>query len=299
MYKLTDGFAPIFAYLAEEGYLVHQEFREGSQHCQKGTPEFLKQAIDYACMITGAKLLVRLDLGNDAEDTLETLRKQKVDFVIKRNLRKENRDEWLETAQAFGEWRHPREGKTVYIGDTHRQCGEHTWRVIFEVTERTTDQDGQQLMFPEITISTYWTSLGPRQATPDEVIELYKKHGTSEQFHSEIKTDLNLERLPSGRFTVNALILTCGMVAYNALRLIGQNILKTNDTLPPEEKMPLRKKVKRRRLRSIIQDIMYFAGRVVRHARRWHLSLPLINRWRGVFKATYRDICQRNRRRTI
>ena len=61
-------------------------------------------------------------------------------------VRKENRDEWLETAQAFGEWQHPREGKTVYIGDTHRQCGEHTWRVVFEVTERTTDRDGQQLI---------------------------------------------------------------------------------------------------------------------------------------------------------
>jgi hypothetical protein len=37
-YKGVDGFAPIFAYLGTEGYLVNLEFREGKQHCQKNTP---------------------------------------------------------------------------------------------------------------------------------------------------------------------------------------------------------------------------------------------------------------------
>jgi hypothetical protein len=53
-----------------------------------------------------------------------------------------------------------------------------------------------------VEITTYWTSLGPRQASPDEVIGLYRDHGTSEEFHSEVKTDLDLERLPSGRFWI-------------------------------------------------------------------------------------------------
>jgi hypothetical protein len=33
------------------------------------------------------------------------------------------------------------------------------------------------------------------------VIELYRQHATSEQFHSEFKTDLDLERLPTGKFS--------------------------------------------------------------------------------------------------
>lgn len=286
-YKQHDGFAPIFAYLGEEGYLVHEEFREGTQHCQKGTPEFLVQAVAYARMITAAKLLVRLDSGNDAEATLETLRKLKADFVIKRNLRKESKEEWLLDAQTFGEWREPREGKTVYVSETQRQCGERFWRVVFEVIERTSDHSGQKLMFPDVEIATYWTSLGPRQATPNEVIALYKAHGTSEQFHSELKTDLDLERLPSGRFAVNSLVLTCGMVAYNALRLIGQISLNEGKKLPREKKMPLVKKVKRRRLRSIIQDLMYLAGRLIRHARQWSLGIAQSNPWLGAWKKVY------------
>ncbi|GAF25136.1 transposase IS4 family protein [Moorella thermoacetica Y72] len=35
-----------------EGYCVNTELRAGKQHCQKGTPEFLRQAITFARAIT-------------------------------------------------------------------------------------------------------------------------------------------------------------------------------------------------------------------------------------------------------
>ena len=40
-YKKFDGYAPIFAYLGEEGYCLGASLREGSQHCQKGISEHL------------------------------------------------------------------------------------------------------------------------------------------------------------------------------------------------------------------------------------------------------------------
>ena len=40
-YKGCDGYAPMFAYIGTEGYLVNDELREGKQHCQCGTPDFL------------------------------------------------------------------------------------------------------------------------------------------------------------------------------------------------------------------------------------------------------------------
>ena len=56
-YKKVDGYAPIFAYIGEEGYLTNLELRPGSVHCQKGTEKFLKQTIRYARLITQATLL--------------------------------------------------------------------------------------------------------------------------------------------------------------------------------------------------------------------------------------------------
>lgn len=101
--------------------------------------------------------------------------------------------------------------------------GDEDRRVVFQVIRRTITAAGQRLLLPEVEVHTWWTSL---LAPPAEVIELYHRHATSEQFHSELKTDMDLERLPSGKFAVNALVLRLGMVAYNALRLYGQTALR-------------------------------------------------------------------------
>lgn len=99
--------------------------------------------------------------------------------------------------------------------------------------------------------------------TASQVVELYHDHGTSEQFHNEFKTDMDIERLPSGKFATNALVLECGLVAYNALRLCGQESLRQDKKMPPDQKMPIRKRVRRRRLRSVIQDMIYMGLSVI------------------------------------
>jgi len=284
-YKKLDGYAPNFAYLGTEGYLVHCELRPGNQHCQEGTPDFLDRAIELARQVTSGKLLVRMDSGNDDLENLRRLRKKKhVDWIVKRNLRRESEDEWLEEAQAHGEWEFPREGKEVYTGETWRDRDGKVYRVVFQVIQRTITADGQRLLVPEIDVNTWWTSL---KLSPKRVIELYHQHGTSEQFHSEIKSDLGLERLPSGKFATNALMLSLGLLAYNVLRLCGQTALEESDRLPPESRMPLAKPVFRRRLRSVIQELMYFAARLTRHAHRWGLSLWRSNPWRAVWESVY------------
>ena len=284
-YKRLDGYAPNFAYLGVEGYLIHCELRPGNQHCQDGTPEFLDKSIDLARQITQGKLLVRMDAGNDDIENLHRLRKKKhVGWIIKRNLRQESEADWLEEAQCHGQCEEPREGKEVWTGETWRERDGKLYRVVFQVIERTITADGQRLLVPDIEISTWWTSLKLPAKT---VIELYHQHGTSEQFHSELKSDMDLERLPSGKFATNALMLSLGLVAYNLLRLCGQTALSENKSLPPEGKMPLSKPVFRRRLRSVIQDLMYFASRLTKHSNRWRLSLWRNNPWRSVWEAVY------------
>ena len=297
-YKKLDGYAPNFAYLGNEGYLLHCELRPGNQHCQEGTPEFLDKAIELARQITDGKLLVRMDAGNDAGENLLRLRRKKdVDWIIKRNLRRESEADWLEEAQCHGDCEEPREGKEVWTGETWKERDGRLYRVVFEVIERTIGADGQRLLVPDVEISTWWTSL---KLPPKTVIDLYHQHATSEQFHSELKSDLDLERLPSGKFATNALMLSLGLVAYNLLRLCGQTALAENDSLPLESQMPITKPVFRRRLRSVIQDLMYFAVRLTKHSHRWGLSLWRSNPWRSVWESVYerflKPTTQMNRR---
>jgi len=284
-YKKLDGYALNFAYLGVEGYLIHCELRPGNQHCQEGTPEFLDRTIELARQISNGKLLVRMDAGNDDGENLRRLRKKKdVAWIIKRNLRQESEADWLEEAQCHGDCETPREGKDIWTGETWKERDGKLYRVVFEVIERTITAEGQRLLVPEIEVATWWTSLKLPAKT---VIELYHQHGTSEQFHSELKGDLDLERLPSGKFATNALMLSLGLVAYNLLRLCGQTALAESARLPPEARMPISKPVSRRRLRSVIQDLMYFAARLTKHSHRWGLSLWRSNPWRSVWESVY------------
>ena len=130
------------------------------------------------------------------------------------------------------------------------------------VIERRIDKHGQHLLVPDIEIEGWWTS---PWFDEQSIIALYADHGTSEQFHSELKTDLDMERLPSGKFATNALVLAAGQLAYNLLRWIAQQGLLGADA-------PLRHSAKRRRPRTVLQELMYLAARLIHTGRRLKLA---------------------------
>lgn len=57
-YKGFDGYAPIMAYIGTEGYLVNLELRIGKQHCQKETPDFLRETIELCRQLTESKYVI-------------------------------------------------------------------------------------------------------------------------------------------------------------------------------------------------------------------------------------------------
>jgi hypothetical protein len=80
-YKGVDGYAPIFAYLGEEGYGVNVELREGKDHSQNDTPSFLAKSIENARRVTDLKLLVRMDSGFDSPDNIKVCIKKESDYI--------------------------------------------------------------------------------------------------------------------------------------------------------------------------------------------------------------------------
>ena len=280
-YKNYDGYAPMFAYIGLEGYALNAELRPGNDHCQKGTPRFLEETLRYAKQLTNGATLVRMDSGNDSVDNLQLFLSPntKTDFIVKRNLRQESKEKWLELAKSEGICESPREGKKVYWGSTllSRKELAQPVRVVYCITERSILKTGQALLIPEIEVDTYWTSLPD---APKVIVELYHQHGTSEQFHSEIKSDMNLERFPSGKFATNDLVLRLAMLAYNILRVIGQQ-------LASQEFSPIKKKAFRRRIKTVIQTMITFAARLVYHARRYELHFGKESPWFTTFRAIY------------
>ena len=285
-YHGFDGYAPVAAYLGAEGWTVALELREGSWHSQKEFTYVLERALEASRRLTRAPLLVRLDSAHDARANRAQLIQAGADFIVKWNPRQQDSEAWLAQAEREACWVQPRPGKRVGLLDQRieERLGEytHTVRRVVRITERTIDRHGQHLLMPEIELEGWWTSLDTDTADAEQVIALYAGHATSEQFHSEYKTDLDLERLPSGKFDTNDLVLSCAALAYNILRWIGLAGL-----LGPQA--PIRHGARRRRLRTVIQELMMLAARLIHSGRRLRLRFgvhcPGLASFRQVYHA--------------
>ncbi len=266
-YQGYDGYAPMGAYLGREGWCLELELRPGSQHSQKEFLPFLRRVLYRARRLVGPErqLLVRLDSAHDAQQTrIELAAAEGADWIIKWNPRKQDVQAWWQRAEreqvVTSDPKKP--GRRTALLDEAIRC-EHQgrpylFRRIVRVTERTVDRKGHPLLLPELELEGWWTSL---ELAAGQVMALYADHATAEQFHSELKTDLDIERLASGKFATNALLLALAGLAYNILRLIGQIGLLGDWA-------PVRHPAKRRRLKTVMQELMYLAARVLCTGRR-------------------------------
>ena len=142
----------MMGYLGHEGYALAFELREGQPQSQKGTSPFLVQCLrDAQAIITQRidakekpRILVRLDFGNDSADNMDVIRQEQADFLIKRNLRHQSWEDWLNRVKQEGVNYTPRKGKTVYRGafEEDPRRGHAPERCVNQVIERTIAADG-------------------------------------------------------------------------------------------------------------------------------------------------------------
>jgi hypothetical protein len=298
-YKGMDGYAPIASYIGQEGWAIGYELRAGSQHSQSEFIYTLERNFDAIHRIMKERLiheqalLVRLDSGHDAAETRAWLYELDspllIDLILKWNPRKEasaeNKQKWYEYAQSLGhhvQWSAPRKGKqvatfSIYVDEKYNGKT-YTNRRVMQITKRSIDKEGQQLLLPKLEIEGWWTTL---DYSDQEILALYRDHATSEQFHSEFKTDLDLERLPSQSFDGNDLVLSMGVMVYNILRWIGLAGLM-------EEDSPVRHTAKRRRIRTVLQEMIYVGAQLYEKNRflilRFGKSTPAFSPFQRVYQ---------------
>ena len=293
-YAGVDGYCPLATYLGSHGYCLELSLRPGVQHSALETQYNFERVIPMAQRLSAAgpkaPILARLDSGFDSTRLMCELEGYnqrglaKVDWLIKWNPRTTNVPALAERLDAdpVTVWEHPRAGKRVTLWEEslHMEGIERPLRRVLRLIERTIDATGQLLIEPKLTLEGWTTSLSGRQFDAKAIIALYADHGTHEQFHSEFKTDLDLERLPSGKFNTNYLVCALAALAMNILRLMGQNALLGPDA-------PVRHSAKRRRIKTVMQELIYRAGRLLEHGRRIVLGLGANDRAAKVFMRSY------------
>jgi hypothetical protein len=282
-YAGVDDFCPLAAYLGRYGYCLELALRPGVQHSARETGLNIERVIPMAQRLSAAgpkaPLLARFDSGFDSVAIMTGIEAcndgratglPQVDWLIKWNPRTTNVATLAQTktGESATPWTTPRDGKRI----THWEQSvtidgvQRPVRRVLRLVERTIDAKGQVLIAPDYMLEGWTTTLPVEQFDAQAIIDLYADHGTHEQFHSEFKTDLDLERLPSGKFDTNYLVCQLAGLAMNILRLIGQRGLLGDDG-------PVRHPAKRRRLKTVIQELIYRAGRLIAKGRRLILGL--------------------------
>ncbi len=279
-YAGVDGYCPLAAYLGSYGFCLELALRPGVQHSTRETDFNLERVIPLAQRLSAAgpkaPILARLDSGFDSVALMRSIEscnqagQPQVDWLIKWNPRSVDRAALLARLDAEPDtrWHKPRAGKRVTVWEEAIKVEgvSRPLRRVLRLIERDVDRSGQQLIVPELELEGWTTSLLEGQFSADKIMALYADHGTHEQFHSEFKTDLDLERLPSGKFDTNYLVCQLAALAMNILRLMGQRGLLGPDA-------PVRHPAKRRRIKTVMQELIYRAGRVIEHGRRLILGL--------------------------
>lgn len=263
-YNGVSGYAPICSFL-EGGVVVGAMLRPGSHHAMhEGSLAYHESVRRRVRKIAKHTRVLWVDDAAFDDAALMAARQKAGDvFLTRHNLRKESPDVLIAIAKQEGRAHAPRVGKTVYTGSTIRERkGIGRVRLVYEVTERTS-KNGQGLLVPEYKVFSVWTNL--EQVSDADVLKLYRDRGTCEQYFAELKSELDLERLPSGKFAVNELYFQLGVFVSNMLRVMGAALLNG-------ERLGI-KPATRRRLRTVMQGMMYLCGRLVSHARRLVLKV--------------------------
>jgi len=266
----------------------------------KDTQDNLQRVIPLAQRLSAAgpraPLLARLDSGFDSAALMSSIEAlnapglPQVDWLIKWNPRSTDRAEMAAQIDAATgtpgavSWDHPRPGKRVALWEQTVDLAGVTRPVrrVLRLTERTIGAGGQHLIVPAYELDG-WTTTLPAHMGAEQIFALYADHGTHEQFHAEFKTDLDLTRLPSGKFATNALVCELAALAMNILRLMGQSGL-----LGPGA--PVRHSAKRRRIKTAMQELIYRAGRLIETGRRIVLGLRANDRSAAAFKQMHQAL---------
>ena len=295
-YAGVDGYCPLAAYLGSHGFCLELALRPGVQHSASETDFNLERVIPMAQRLSAAgpkaPILARLDSGFDSVRLMGEIEAcnrtgmPQVDWLIKWNPRKTDvaaLDARLD-GDAATQWQSPRAGKRVTLWEQAVAIdgSQRPVRRVLRLIERSIDKHGQVLIVPELTLEGWTTSL-PATFDARNIIALYADHGTHEQFHSEFKTDLDLTRLPSGKFDTNYLVCQLAALAMNILRLMGQRGLLGPDA-------PVRHSAKRRRIRTVMQELIYRAGRLIEHGRRLILGLGANDRAAKAFARLHGEL---------
>jgi hypothetical protein len=260
-YKKIQGYQPLLGVIAENGFVVGSQFRQGNESPQGGLWDFVKECEHgYARTIK----TVRSDSAGFNREMIENCLTEGKYFSITAT----HNSKVMATIESIPEeaWQKGYDETGI---KTEWQVAETTYTLSsrkrsFRLVVKRTLLKNASLFTPY----GYWivaSNLPADEYSPNAVILFHQKRGSMEKVIGELKHQLGLKHLPCGQFGANALYFTIGILAYNLLQAVKHL------GLPPEDR--------KKSVRSLRYQLIHLAGKVTFHARYMIIAIaaPLSN----------------------
>ncbi len=276
-YEGPRGYQPVIVYWAEQGLVVHDQFRDGNVPAAMGNREVLECAL--ANLPDGLQeKYVRGDSALYDHEVLRFLDREGVSFAVSADMTQQLKAE-IQKLPA-GDWRllDRRDGSAGEPGrrwaevpfvpdDPVARKGERPFR--YWAIRLPPKPRQLELFEPPSTTEEYVAVVTNRELPGDELIHWHRgKCGTVEHAHDQIKHDVGARLMPSSAFGANA--------AWYRLAILALNLYRAMSLLALPEDW------RSERLETIRFRLLNRAGRVISHSRRYvlvlsQLALPLLD----------------------
>ena len=280
-YQGYQAYQPLSTYWAEQGLVIHSEFRDGNVPAGQEQLRVLQEALEL--LPAGVeRVKLRSDTAGYQRELLQYCAEGKnprfgvISFAVGVDVTMQFKKAVLEVAEE--EWR-PLEGKPGkpqqewaevcfvpnWIGHS-RQSPDYRFLAVREPLQQSTLPGmEEQLPFPTVgfaSLGRYKVTgvVTNRELPGDELIRWYRERcGKSEEAHGVLKADLAGGKLPSGDFGENAAWWGITILAFN-LNVAMQRLVLGEGWLG-------------KRLKAMRFGLISLPGRVVKHARGLYLRL--------------------------
>lgn len=259
-YKGEKGYMPMVGHLAENGLIVHEEFREGNEAPASRNREFIKAC--KANMPKGKHVArLRADSATYQADIINDCEKDNVMFAI--GAKKDTAVKVAIAGISESDWKPYSDGEIASTVHCMDNTEAFTLIVFRKGRQLSLDEDGPEWFYHAIATNSTDNAAF--------VMNWYRLRGEySENRIKELKLGFGMGRMPCGQFTANAIFFRIGAMAYNLFVMFKTHVL-------PE-------KWEKYQVQTVRWRLYQLAARVTRHARSMWLQVS------NAHIALFRDI---------
>ena len=217
--KGARSYYPLYCTVAQTGQVFDVLHRSGNVHDSRGAAAFVRQCVErIRGAVPGVLIEIRMDSAFFSDEMVELLHGSPVEFTISVPFERFTELKGMVQARRTW-WRATVDGALRYFEkDWKPKCWKRSYRFIFIRRATAGQQKGPiqlDLFEPTEPGFEFKVIVTNKTAWSMKVVRFHEGRGQQEHVFAELKTQANMDYIPSRSWAGNKIYLLCAILAHN------------------------------------------------------------------------------------